>query len=220
MSRSYFLTACTVLFCLAASFVGRSAAAQTIYDSIGGVENGGDPLSALTGAGPLLADLFIAPGAVSLSAVTLNLEFSAGASPTGSASLDLFSDGGAAGPGSLLQHIGTINDTTLTSSFALYTVTDLTPYALTAGTAYYIGLTDAGSSGVLGNTLDPTVLARPDVTAGGFYYNNGGVQANSGGPYEIRVSAVPEPGSLALLIGLSLTGAAFLSRRKQTRNAA
>ena len=219
MSRSYSVTVGTLLFCLMASFVGRIASAQTIYDSIGGAENGGDPLNAATGAGPLLADRFIASGVVSLSAVTLNLELSAGGVPTGSASLDLFSDAGAAGPGSLLQHIGTINDTTLTSSFALYTVTDASPYALTPGTAYYIGLTDAGSSGVLGNTVDASVLARPDVAAGGLYYNNGGVQANSGGPYEIRVSAVPEPGSLALLAGMSLTGAAFLRRRKRIRNA-
>ncbi len=35
-----------------------------------------------------------------------------------------------------------------------------------------------------------------------------------------RPAAVPEPGSLALLTGLSLAGAAFLRRRKQARNAA
>ncbi len=40
---------------------------------------------------------------------------------------------------------------------------------------------------------------------------------------DVRVlapAAVPEPGSIALLTGLSLTGAAFLRRRKQARKAA
>jgi hypothetical protein len=36
----------------------------------------------------------------------------------------------------------------------------------------------------------------------------------------IHSSAVPEPGSIALLTGLTLTGAAFLRRRKQSRKAA
>ena len=81
MIRSHSLAACTVLVCLATSFVGRIAGAQTIYDSTGGAENGGDPISALTGAGPVLADRFIAPAGANLSAITLNLELSPGQLP-------------------------------------------------------------------------------------------------------------------------------------------
>lgn len=220
MIRSYSLIACAMLACLTTSFVGRIAVAQTIYDTTGGAENGGDAINPTTGAGPIVADRFIAPGAVSLSAVTLNLELSPGAVPTGSASIDLFSDAGTTGPGSVLQQIGIIDDKTLTSSFALYTFTASSPYTLAPGTSYYIGLTDAGSSAVLGNTVDPSILARPSVSAGGFYYNSGGVQANSGGPYEIRLLAVPEPGSIALLIGMSVSGAGLLARRRMKANKA
>ena len=47
--------ACALLF--TATF---SARASSIYDATGGAENGGDPLSATTGAGPILADRFMA----------------------------------------------------------------------------------------------------------------------------------------------------------------
>jgi hypothetical protein len=90
------------------------------------------------------------------------------------------------------------------------TFTPGTDFLLTGGQSYYIGVLDNGSNAVLGNTLDPAVLARPDVAAGASYFNNGGVQANSGGPYEISVntSTVPELSSFALLLtGIGALGA-------------
>ena len=44
------------------------------------------------------------------------------------------------------------------------------------------------SAVVLGNTLTAGVLARPAVMAGGYHYNDGGRQANTGGPYEMIVN--------------------------------
>ena len=92
----------------------------------------------------------------------------------------------------------TVQDASLTSAFALYTFVLATPVWLTAGTPYAVGVADTGNSAaILGNTLTPFVLNRPAVVAGAVYYNNGGVQANAGGPYELSLSTVPEPATLA-----------------------
>jgi hypothetical protein len=188
--------------------------ADTIYNTTGGAENGGDPLSPTFGAGPVLADRFVSPFDAYLTSVTLNLELYAVTDP--SFTVNLYSDEGASGPGASLLQIASVSDSSLTFNFQLYTYNVADPFLLTAGSSYYIGVTDDGSNAVLGNTVDPTILAQPDVIAGADYYNNGGVQANSGGPYEIEVDAspatspVPEPSSIVLLLtgGVAAAGAA------------
>lgn len=184
--------------------VSTAASAAVIYDATGGAENGGDPLSA---AGPILADRFVNTTASTLTSVTLNLSL---IPPANSGfTVDLFTDAGSTtGPG-LATLIASVLDTSLTSSFQLLTVTPVSPIALAANTSYYVGIRDlGGSSAILGNTVDPAVLSRPSVSAGAFYYNNGGVQANAGGPYEILVTAaplnatpVPEPAGWTTLLG-------------------
>lgn len=184
------------------------AKADLIYDATGGKENGGDPISA---AGPILADRFVSTVTGTLQSVTLNLAV-VGTPGTGF-SVDLFTDNGLNGPGTATL-IANVNESTLKSSFALYTYTPTTTISLVAGKSYYIGISGLSTSNaVLGNTIDPTVLNRPSVVNGASYYNNGGVQANSGGPYEISVRAVPEPASLSMLIvGIAALGIARSSR--------
>ena len=46
-----------------------SVKADTIYNATGGTENGGDPLSPTTGAGPVLADRFVSPFTGTLTSV-------------------------------------------------------------------------------------------------------------------------------------------------------
>jgi hypothetical protein len=206
-------TALVIALAIASAY---PAQADMVYNATGGAENGGDPLSAATGAGPVLADRFVNPFDGTLTSVELNLRLSPGASAGQGFTVDLFADAGAAGPGAPLVQIASVLDTSLTSGFSLMTFTPGTDFLLTGGHSYYIGVLDNGSNAVLGNTLDPAVLAHPDVAAGASYFNNGGVQANSGGPYEIRVntSPVPEPSSFALL--LTGIGALGTMRRRFT----
>ncbi len=178
--------------------LASAAHADTIYNTTGGAENGGDPLSA---AGPILADRIVSPTSAILSSVTLNLSSSG---PAGQGfTVDLFADTGANGPGTVLLQIGNVLDSSLGSTFSLQTIMAGMGYQLNAGQSYYVGIMDnGGSNAILGNTLDPAVLSQADLVAGGSYYNNGGVQANSGGPYELSVATAttPEPGSLALVL--------------------
>ncbi len=210
------VTAFAGLLALAAA---HPAWASVFYDSTGGAENGGDPLSP-SGAGPTLADRFVAPSNATLSSVSLNLSLPSGVAPGQGFNVDLFSDSGSTGPGPVLLQIASVQDTSLTpGGFSLVTFTPTSLFDLTGGQSYYIGVMDNGSNAVLGNTLDPTVLARPWVIAGATYFNNGGVQANAGGPYEIIVNATatPEPSVWVLaLAGLGFL--MFIQRRAVKQN--
>lgn len=186
-----------------------SASAYTVYDSLGGVENGGDPLAI---AGPYLNDWIKIGRAATLTSATFNLSLAG--NPTGS--FEVWA--AKIVPGGIAQYatLATIQDSSLTGSFAPYTVK--ASYAFDPASFYVVGLYDSNiSSAVWGNTLDPSVLARRSVANGAFYFNNGGVQSNSGGPYELSVSVagVPELATWSLmLVGFGLVGVAV--RRKGT----
>jgi len=172
-----------------------SATAGVIYDATGGMENGGDPLSP---GGQILANRFVTTSAATLASVSLNLALPSSASQLGSFAVKLFTDNGTNAPGEMTL-IATVQDSALASGFHLLTFSPTQTILLAANTSYYIGVINTDSEAILGNTVDSDVLARDSVAAGGFYYNNGGVQANAGGPYEISVN-VPEPASMALLV--------------------
>jgi hypothetical protein len=114
--------------------------------------------------------------------------------------------------------ISTINDATLTTMFATYTVTPSSTYTFALNAFYVVGFHDTGGSAAIwGNTLDANVLARPSVVNSIYYYNtSGGVQANALGPYEMSVSVagVPEPATWTLMsVGFGGLGAALQSAR-------
>src|SRR5260370_26223133 len=125
------------------------AQADTVYNATGGAENGGDPVSPATGAGPVRADRFVNPFNGTLTSVELNLSLSPGASAGRGFTVDLFADAGAAGPGALLGQIASVLDTSLTSGFSLKTFTPGTDFLLTGGPAYYTcGLATCRNAGL------------------------------------------------------------------------
>lgn len=202
-----------IVLSTAAVLASNEASAYTVYNSLGGVENGGDPLSV---AGPYLNDWIKIGRAAVLTSATFNLSLAG----TPSGSFDVWA--AKIVPGGISQYatIATIKDTSLSSSFTTYTVK--ASYALDPGSFYVVGLYDSNNSNaVWGNTLDPSVLARHSVANGAYYYNNGGVQANAFGPYELaaNVAGVPEPAAWSLmLVGFGMVG--YAVRRRSVMAAA
>jgi hypothetical protein len=181
--------------------------ASTIYSTLGGVEAGGDPLGAV---GPVLNDWIKTGGALTLTSATFNLLLIGESSGSFNVFAAKITNTGLA----QFATLGTIQDSSLTSSFALYTVQ--ATYKLDANSFYVVGLLDNNnSSATWGSTTDPTVLSRPAVVAGTYYYNTvGGLQLNAGGPYELSVNAVPESATWSfMLVGLGLSGVALRRRR-------
>ena len=108
-------------------------------------------------------------------------------------------------------------------------------------------ITDAGADNIIGTADDTTLFTNQYAdgnTAWGFYtdpaplvalghnvrFAYASISAAGGDPtfgnfldaanFGVGVNAVPEPGSVALLLGIGTVGAAFLRRRKQSHNAA
>lgn len=172
-----------------ASAADQAPTLTNVYNAVGGAENGGDSFSS---GGPVLVDqILTGSDAAALYSITLNLSVS----KPDLGSFDVILTGvSAKGLPINSVVVATVSDKNLTSSFALMQVKPALMINLAANTRYYVGIHKASggmSHVILGNTVDPTVLARKNVQAGGLYYNNGGVQANSGGPYEIKVVATP-----------------------------
>lgn len=188
---------------IAAMAASSGSLAYTIYNSLGGVENGGDPLSAV---GPYLNDWIKIGRAATLDSATFNLSLQG--APTGS--FEVWA--AKIVPGGVAQYatLATIQDSSLASSFASYTIK--TSYTFDPNSFYVVGLYDSGSSSAIwGNTLDPSVLARQSVVNGKYYYNSGGVQPNSLGPYELSasVAGVPELATWCLMLfGFGIVGLA------------
>jgi len=187
------LTVAAVL-AAAPAFASVAPSTTTIYDATGGSENGGDSFA--TG-GHILVDEVRNVSAATLYSVTLNVR--AAKPDLGSFEVVLTPVSAKGTPlGLKAVVIATVADKTLTNNFGLITVTPSAPVSLLANRLYYVGIRrviGARNSVVLGNTVDPTVLSRASVVAGGNYYNSGGVQANSGGPYEIKVETVVSAGN-------------------------
>jgi hypothetical protein len=167
------------------------ATAETtrVYNATGGLENGGDSFAS---GGPILLDRVssFTTNAV-LDSVVVNVALATPDSGNFDVVLTEVSDNGQP---IKAQVIGSVSDTTLTTSFAPVTVKPTGTILLKGNSYYYVGIRQTqgvASSVMLGNTVDRRVLKRPGVIAGGYYYNSGGVQANAGGPYEITVTLVP-----------------------------
>lgn len=166
--------------------------------------------------GPIAGSFSTAEYASTLTQLSFKLS---GSSDNGSVTVQLLSDSSIS-PGSLLNTIGTINDTSLRSNLANYSLTPATPFSLAANTRYWIRLTSNNSSANWAWSQD---VSGPGV-AREYIANTNGVFANSSeAPYQMQVlTSTPEPASCGIL-GLAILGvigAVRKSRQKKERRIA
>ena len=214
------------LLALALATSGSVAHATVVYDAISSADPGygTDVLSEAT-----YADRFFNKSAGTLDSVSLQLRVN-GNPITDDFLVRLWNDSGSGPDENSFYEVGTIKDKSLTTSFQVVTLGDLGKYdfALAANTYYWIGIDAIASetTALIARTLDPNVLARPGVVAGGVYadgdFSNGAlsIYLNSTGPYQIAVSVTPdkvaEPATLPLAMGgMGLLGFAV---RRRARN--
>jgi hypothetical protein len=210
MKRGLLLLA---IFCLFAT--AANAGSVVLYNNLPPTPDGADPVG--MGFGPL-ADSFSTMGsAFLLDDVKLNLELTGMA--VGSITVSLLADSSTS-PGALLTTIGTLDDTTVGPSPAVYDF-PISPFLLAASTRYWISLS-------ADPTHDTNIYWTWSLDTSGvgvaaeFYSNGNGISSNSGegnAPYQMEVSGslpVPEPSSvLPLAIGLATVGGCVHGRKRR-----
>ncbi|MDD5275247.1 MAG: PEP-CTERM sorting domain-containing protein [Methylovulum sp.] len=188
-----------------------TATYNSLYDNSALAKSSGvDSINPVNGLGPI-ADSFFSSKAQQLSDVKLDLSRT-NLGSTGNLTVSLLSDNGSK-PGSFLTNLGTISDSLLDSTLKLVDLSGFGTIYLAANARYWIQV--AASSGSSANWSWSTDTSGPGV-AGERYSNKLGVYPNSGGPYQMQVSAmdiigasasVPEPGSIVLLaVGIAAYG--------------
>jgi hypothetical protein len=204
--------------------VGQARAGTiTLYNNLSATSGGADFVAANppsnpnnVAQGPLADSFSTGASAVNLSDVKLLLGLFPNGTTTGSITVTLNSDSSTS-PGAVLTTIGTINDSSLSSTLG---VVDLaTSFSLAANTRYWIELSTSNNSSAQWSWSNDTSGVG---VANEFFFNEHGAAPNSNGPYQMEVTAqtattgVPEPSTLTLLgIGsLSLLGYGW-RRRKQ-----
>jgi hypothetical protein len=136
-------------------------------------------------------------------------------SPDGSVTMTLLSNAAGTAPGTVLDTIGTLSDSSVTSTLADYTFTLSSPYTLAPDTTYWIELTsDNGSIIFWSYSFDTSGPGVGDQ----YYIDVLGVEPNWDGPYQMAVNGnsaqVPEPGMLLMLA--AGIGAILLLKSRRT----
>lgn len=208
---------------LAAAPVMR-ARADVLIDTMG-ASAGFDVLAptAQGGGGPIALSFSTGSQGLALSSVTAVL---AAGSPTdgGTIVVSLWNNnptgsaGGLPAPRTNLDTLATINDSSLTSSFANINIPVTSAIALAANSRYWIELAGSSSSSAEWSYIDQASAAALP-SANEYNWNNYSGAVNSSalngsyGTDMIAVSAVPEPGSW-LLVGAACLLLAFLRPRR------
>jgi hypothetical protein len=197
-------------------------ASNVVFSNISATRSFAD---AVADYGPLGAS-FTATSGNTLSDVQLLLARSGAA--VGSVSVNLYSDSSSVAnpfsppptwshaPGSLIANIGTVLDSALSTSFS---VIDLaTSISLTPGTSYWITLSTNNSSAALwGNSTDVSGVGVSSEYGSAVIPGFGVIMSVNSDqnvvPYQMQITTIPEPSTLALL-SLGLVGFAYSKRRK------
>ena len=104
-------------------------------------------------------------------------------------------------PGTLVSALGTISDNAISSSGGIYSVSLTSNPVLSANTRYWIGLSETGAGTARWNWSYDTSgvgVANEYASSSGYTY------PNSGGPYQMAITVVPEPSEYAAYAGLAL----------------
>jgi len=207
MSMSRFLASCSGLL-LAFSL----QAGTVLYNSTGQSSNGADSVQNF---GPLYDSFSTGTNSGAISAVEFVLNVGVGTAP-GSFSVDLFADSGTTSVGGLIGNLGTIDDSSLSTSLSLIALNLANHPDLAAGTRYWIGLTSIGTDPGTSASWSWTLDTSGTGVNGEWFQNSSGTFANNtGGGYQMDVEVgggVPEPSTLLLGVS-SLAAFAFLRRR-------
>lgn len=176
-----------------------AAHADILFDNLAASRDGADPLLSY---GPL-ADSFRtgAQAGLVLTRVTALLKNDS-ADVVGDLRVSLRAND-ASGPGAVLASLGTLSSAAVsTSDFAAYTFAPSTRITLAADTTYWIAIEAVGPNAIEWSWSGD--LNGTGVAGGANYNGLFGVSANTAAsPYQLSVAvqAVPEPASLALMLG-------------------
>ncbi len=160
---------------------------------------GGDAI-VTGGAGPIAASFSTGSSAVSLSYLSISVMLEA-LSPTdlGSITASLWSDSGGSGPLSQVASLGTIQDSSLTTSYSLISLSPSGSYTLASNEMYWVELSSVDSSALWGYTGTSTGVGTLNEYSWNQYASPPVVTLNNGGATYIMDVAVPEPASLGLV---------------------
>ena len=199
-----------------------AARADDIYNNLGNTGNGADPIG--SDFGPLANSFSTGSSSFDFQSLTVILS---GTTSTGTTTAYLLSDSSTS-PGSILETIGTISESGISSAPGLFTLS--TDYLLSPDTRYWIELTsDDGPDDDSANwqwTLDTSGTGVSGEYIAQFQGSGDWVVLpNGNGPYQMEVSDtnganVPEPGTLWLAAAGMAALALMASRRGRRKSAA
>lgn len=187
----------------------KPAAAATIYNNLNSVTDGTDGVASF---GPLADSFSTGNSGFSLASVGLKLSATNPADGN-SITVALLSDDSTS-PGSLLYTIGTIDDSSLTTAAANYSIDLGSSFYLAPNSRYWIQLSQADGTANWAWSLDQAAQG----VAGEYFANTGNVFPNDGGPYQMQLSgtssvAVAEPDTF-WLVALGLAGCLWFGRKR------